>query len=113
MRDQVHDTAAVDLHRFNKLYAFPDFVKQANLDDTLRPGNQPASVYADPRPSVMLFPCHSPESTWLSALYFTEKRSEYHPKHAERVQQRIDHFVNYWGIKSAVDAIYTRHTELY
>src|SRR4051812_16296814 len=83
MHDHVADKNGVELIRLAKQYEFPTFVKQANLDQTLNPGKLPASIYADPRPGREQFPCDTAASTWLSTLYFTEKRAEFHPKDAD------------------------------
>jgi hypothetical protein len=110
-RDHVADTNGVELHRLAKLYDFPDFVKQANMDETFKPASLSPSSYADPNNKQ--YPCHNAASTWLSALYFQEKRAEFHSKIAGWIQQRLDHMVNYWRIKSAVDTMRTRWEELH
>ena len=109
--DQIGDTNAVELHAYAKQYEVPAFVKQANMQETLRPSDLPDTVYADPR--LHLFPCHKAAATWLSALYFNEKRAAYQSKDADRVQQRLDKAVTYWGIKAAVDALKARYDELH
>lgn len=109
--DHIADRNGVELVRLAKLYEFPDFVKSASFDQTMAPRDLPVHLYADP--VNQQYSCHTAASTWLSALYFTEKRAEFHPKEQERIQKRLDHYVNYWRIKSAVDAIYQRWQELH
>jgi hypothetical protein len=58
------------------------------------------------------FPCHNAASTYLSALFFQEKRAELHPTPATRIEQRLNKNVEYWGIKGAVDEMRARHTEM-
>lgn len=105
VRDQVSDTNGAELKRLSKLYPFPDFVKKANMDDTMRPQRLLPTVYADPRPANRAYPCHSAAATWLSNLYFQDKQAEYHPKDRERIQRNLDKFASYWGIKAACDKI--------
>jgi hypothetical protein len=110
--DHVADKSGIEMVRLAKQYAFPDFVKQANLEQTTAKG-LPPTVYADPRPGQMQFPCHTAASTWLSTLYYTEKRAEFHPKDREQIEARLDRFSSYWRIKSSTDAIKARWQELH
>jgi hypothetical protein len=102
--DHVGDTNGAELHRFAKLYDFPAYVKSASHEETTRPGRLPANAYGDPR--VSAFPCHTPASTYLSAVYFAEKQSHYRPKDAARVQGRIQKAAAYFGIVPDVDAVF-------
>jgi hypothetical protein len=105
--DHVADVNGVELHRMAKLYGLPDFVKTADDAETLRPGQLPKSVYADP--ATNHYPCHTPASTYLSCVFFTEKQANYHPKNRARVQTQLDAFVKHWGIKSAVDEMRVKY----
>lgn len=98
--DHIADKNRTELVRFAKLYELPAFVKQAALETVFNPGHLAESVYADPVRKQ--FPCHDAPSTWLSALYFQEKKAEFHPKDQERIQTRLDQYVGYWRIKEAV-----------
>lgn len=109
--DHVADTNGAELARLAKLHTIPDFVKKADFNATRNPGPLPESAYADPR--LKAYPCNSPESTYLSAMFFLDKKAEYHPKHAERVQGRLNAMVNFWGIKAAVDKLAEEHKEIY
>ena len=101
--DHVSDVNGAELSRLAKLHEIPDFVKQADLNATRNPGDLPASVYGDPR--INAYPCHNPASTFLSAMFFEEKKAQYAPKHAGFVRERIDKAVEYWSIKTAVDSL--------
>ena len=103
----------MDLNRFNQLYNFPAFVKQASPDDVLRPREVARAAYADPRDDSLAYPCDSAASTWLSALYFAEKRSHYHPKDAAHVEQRLEQLIDYWGIRDSVETMRTQHDALH
>lgn len=107
--DHVADTNGAELFRLSRLYDFPDFVKKANLELVMRPGQLAVTVYADP--VNRQFPCHNAPSTWLSAAYFYEKKAEFHPKDAARIEQRLDNYVDYWRIRPSVEALKAKHAE--
>lgn len=109
--DHVADTNGVELHAFAKLYDFPEMVKTADYHKTFKPEGLPPSAYADER--RRLFPCHTAASTWLSALYFTEKRGEYQPQEAARVEAKIDKAIDFWDIRPLVDRMLAQHAELH
>jgi len=99
--DPMKDTNHSELARLVRLYDFPSFVKQAELGDTLHPSTVAVTTFADPRNRQ--FPCHSAAATWLSGLYFHEKKAEYHPKDRDAIQKRLEHYVSYFRIKPAYD----------
>ena len=70
--DAASDTSREELARMVKLYEFPPFVKQANLDFTMNPENIAINTYADP--VRQKFACHTAAATWMSSLYFHEKK---------------------------------------
>jgi hypothetical protein len=109
--DHVADKGGHELHRLSKLYDFPDFVKKASMEQTFQPTNIAITTYADPVRKQ--FPCHNAASTWLSALYFAEKKAEFHPKDQVRIKAQLDGYVRYWKIKEAVDALEARHSVLH
>jgi hypothetical protein len=107
--DQVADTNGVELFRLSQLYPFPEFVKKADLGIVMKPGPLAVTVYADA--VRRQFPCHNAASTWVSAAYFFDKRAEFHPKDAARIEARLDHYVDYWRIRPAVETLRTKHAE--
>lgn len=112
--DHVADVArgGVELYRLSKLYPFPDFVKTASPDDSLSvPDNTPPTACADPVNKQ--FYCHTKASTWLSHLFYQEKKAEFHPKTREQIEKRLTQYADYWKIKAACDAIAHRWTELH
>lgn len=111
--DHVSDTNGQELHRLSKLYDLPTFVKQADYQATMRPSRLAPTVYADPRPGKGHYPCHTAASTFLSALFFQEKSAEYTERDRAEITRRLDHYISYWKIKSAVDAMRDRHAELH
>lgn len=98
--DHVSDVTGEELVRLSRQYEFPDFVKKADMVMTRQPGRLATSTYGDPR--QQLYPCHNAASTFLSALFFAEKRAEFDPKSQRQIQHRIDGFADYFGISGAV-----------
>lgn len=111
MLDHVADANGAELARLARLYEFPDFVKKAELSQTMGSAGVPASTYGDPR--TRQFPCHTAASTWLSALFFREKQSEFHPKDQKHIEGRINDHASYFRIKAAVDLMRSRWAELH
>lgn len=107
--DQVADANGAELFRLSQLYPFPEFVKKANLELVMKPGPLAVTVYADA--VRRQYPCHNAASTWLSAAYFYEKKAEFHPKDAGRIEARLDHYVDYWRIRPAVEALKSKNAE--
>src|SRR6516165_5832337 len=94
--DHIADTAGQELYRLSQLYEFPDFVKKANMEVVFNKTPVSVHLYADPINKQ--FPCDTAVNTWLSALYFAEKRAEYHPKDQTRIEHRLSHYTDYWKI---------------
>lgn len=111
--DHVSDVSGEELFRLSTLYPLPDFVKKADMDTTLRPEARslPVTVFGDPR--TKHYPCHNAASTYLSALYFQEKRAEFNPKDQQQIERRIDGYVDYFGIRKHVDSMRSRWTEMH
>jgi len=97
--DPTSDVNREELARLSKLYDFPDFVKQADISQTMDAENATVTTYADP--VRQKFACHTAAATWMSSLYFHEKKAEYHPKDRNRIEQRLQHYVDYWRIRPA------------
>lgn len=109
--DPVADTNKSELVKLAQRYDFPDFVKNANLDLTMNPGNVAVTAYADP--TAKKFPCHTAAATWLSACYYHEKSAEYHPKIRARIEERFQSFSDWYGIRPAYDNLVKRATDLH
>jgi hypothetical protein len=109
--DHIADTNRAEFVRLARLYPLPQFVKSAELETVFAPKNLQDSVYADPR--YRQFPCQDAPSTFLSALFYQEKRAEFHPKDQRRIEERLDKYIAYWDIKTAVDQMKARWAELH
>lgn len=103
--DHTADSSGVELLRLFEAYGdvIPDFVKRANFDAVMRPGRQPVTVYADP--VRRQFPCQNAASTFLSVMFYQEKRAEFHPKDQASIERRLDHYVDYFAIRGPVDRL--------
>jgi len=105
--DHTQDLTGSEQHRLTNLYQPPEFVKQASHE----------AVYGDPEalaPSVYAlmadrcYPCHTKAATWMSALFFADKRRELTPTVAETVEQRLRKSASYWKIQPEVDALWEK-----
>jgi hypothetical protein len=101
--DPSSDKNCTELAKLAQRYDFPSFVRSADLDATMSPSNIAVTTYADPVHKK--YACHSAAATWLSAVYFHEKSAEYHPKHRERICERLEKFANFFGIRSAYEEL--------
>lgn len=99
--DHTRDITGRETHRLVGLYPAPDFVKNASHDRLHGdPEKLPRHVYADL--TNKLYPCHSAPATWMSALFFADKRAEFDEKSASAIEDRINAAAVYFGIAGAV-----------
>jgi hypothetical protein len=104
MLDHTQDISGRETHRLLSLYTPPDFVKSASADRLNGdPEKLARHLYADP--SKKLYPCHTAPATWMSALWFTEKRAEFDAAMASTIETRIKTAANYFGIAGAVEQL--------
>ena len=94
--DHVQDIDAREAHRLLTLCPAPEFVKTAsparlNGDESL-----PRHLYADPKNK--LYPCHTAPATWMSALFFADKQSQFNEKAAQEIKSRIYKAAEYFGL---------------
>jgi hypothetical protein len=108
--DPASDVTREELARLSQVYTFPEFVKQADITRTMTPENVAVTTYADPVRNK--YACHTAAATWLSGLYFHEKKAEYHPKDRSRIEQRLEHYADYWRIRPAYEKIVKRANDL-
>lgn len=104
--DPAADKAKTELTKIASRYDFPGFVRNADLDATMAPGQIAVTAYADP--TQKKYACHTAAATWLSAAYFHEKSAEYHPKQRERICERFERFADYFGIRPEYDKLVKR-----
>lgn len=98
--DQTQDISGRETHRLTSLYPPPEFVKSASQDRLAGGENLQRHMYADPLNK--LYPCHTGPATWLSALFFEDKRASFTEKQAAEIEERINAAANYFGIAGLV-----------
>lgn len=57
-------------------------------------------MYAEPFNKI--YPCHTSAATWMSALWFAEKRAEFDEKRAAEIEDKITASAKYFGIHGLV-----------
>jgi hypothetical protein len=96
--DPTKDVNGTELVRLAQRFEFPEFVKQADLESTMRPRT---THYADP--AQQRYPCETAAATWLSAAYFFDKQAELHPIQAEMILGQLQGYAKYHGILPEVN----------
>lgn len=109
--DHTADANKSEFVKFAHVYGdlFPDFLKEAS-EDVFVPQPLEARLYADT--DNQQFPCDSKVNTYLSALYYQEKRALFNPQERARIDRRLSGFANHFGIKEAVAALVQRQGEM-
>lgn len=96
--DQTRDISGRETHRLLSLYGTPDFVKNAGHEKLCGdPETMPRHMYADPYRK--LYPCHTAPATWMSSLFFSDKRAAFDDKTANEIQAKLEKSAEYFGIK--------------
>jgi hypothetical protein len=101
--DQSQDVSGRETHRLLSLYPAPDFVKSAEQTRLYGDEKTARHLYADPRKK--LYPCHTSPATWMSALWFAEKRAEFNSAEAVEIENRIKAAAQYFGIGGLVEQL--------
>lgn len=105
--DQTRDIGGRETHRLLSLYGAPDFVKSAGHEKLCGdPETLPRHMYADPYHK--LYPCHTAPATWMSAIFFAEKKAQFTDKEAADIQTKLDKSAEYFGIKGLVTDVYEK-----
>jgi hypothetical protein len=99
--DPTTDSTASVLSQLSRRYTFPDFVKSAELEETLQPQTLPSSSFAWPQQQK--YPCHSSAATWLSAAYFFDKVASLRSSDKQQIEKRLESFADYFGIRGAYE----------
>lgn len=108
--DQTHDLSGAERHRLTRLYPPPVFVKQADHAQICGDSESlPGHVYADP--ATRSFPCHTKAATWMSALFFADKREELPDERADLVQKRLLKAASYWKMQTEVESLWAKMAE--
>lgn len=98
--DQTQDISGRETHRLTALFPPPDFVKSASQDRVAGGDNLQRHMYADPL--AKLYPCHTAPATWMSALFFEDKRASFTADRAQNIEARLDAAADYFGVRGLV-----------
>jgi hypothetical protein len=98
--DQAQDVSGRETHRLTSLYPPPDFVKSASQERLHGGENLQRHMYADQ--FNKLYPCHTAAATWLSALFFEDKRASFSEKQAADITARLESAAYHFGITGLV-----------
>lgn len=98
--DQNQDISGRETHRLTALFPPPEFVKTASQERLQGGENLQRHMYADPFDK--LYPCHTAPATWMSALFFEDKRAAFEPGRAQKIEERLDAAASYFGITGLV-----------
>lgn len=95
--DHTQDISGRETHRLLSLYPAPDFVKNADHNRLAGDSEKLARhLYAEPIKKI--YPCHTSAATWMSSLWFAEKRAEFDEKTAAGIEERLNAAAKYFGI---------------
>jgi hypothetical protein len=108
--DYTQDLSGANQHRLTQLYAPPDFVKQASHEQ-LCGGEEPLQPHLYGNAARRVYPCHTKAATWMSALFFGDKRSSLSPAEQSGIKTRIKEAATYWGIAPQVTELWTKMAE--
>ena len=106
MLDHTQDISGRETHRLLSLYPPPDFVKSAASSHSILIGDREKMarhLYAEP--FKKLYPCHTAAATWMSALWFAEKRAEFDAKTAAMIDEQIKVAAAYFSIAGLIEQL--------
>lgn len=101
--DQTSDTNGQQLYRLSKLYQLPEFVKNASSDDIYGDETLQNHQYADV--IHRQFPCHTAPATYISALFFFDKKASIDQEEAAFIDARFDDFAFLHGISERINTL--------
>lgn len=101
--DQKQDISGRETHRLTALFESPDFVKSASYERTHGDETLQRHMYADQYNK--LYPCHTAAATWLSTLFFADKKAEFTEKQAAEIQSRLHSAAKFFGVLGAVQEL--------
>lgn len=105
--DHTQDISGTETYRLTSLHEPPDFVKEAQHDRLHGdPEVLPANVYGDA--ATRTWPVHSKAATWMSSLFFFDKKSQLDPKRAEAAERRIMESARFFNILPQVEELKTK-----
>jgi hypothetical protein len=102
--DQTGDLNGQELYRLTRVHPLPPFVKEASSDEVIGPpeGLEP-HCYAFRRGNN--YPCHTSAATYVSTMFFLDKKAEWDRPTADVIEQYLDHFARYHGIVDRISQL--------
>jgi hypothetical protein len=107
--DQTQDLSGKDFYRYTRLYAPPEFVKQATLEDLCGSADLPTHLYGDP--AKRLYPCHTPAAAWTSLAYLLDKQAGQPAQQTEPVVQRILDCGRVLGVEAELQTLRQKYAQ--
>lgn len=101
--DQNNDKNGQQLYRLSRLTNLPHFVKSANSEEIY--GNDELENYQFADRVHRQFPCHTAAATYISALFFMDKKAELSEDMASMLEHRIDDFAFLHGILDRISVL--------
>jgi len=102
--DQSDDLNGQELYRLTRVHKLPEFVKQASSDSILGPAEGlEQHQYAHPRGKH--YPGHTAAATYISTLFFLDKRASWDVYTAKVIEDRLDKFAELHGIYDRVQKL--------
>ena len=101
--DPTTDKQRIELTKLAQLYEFPDFLKQADIEETMSPSDIPLNSYALPQASM--YPCHTKAGTALSIIYYFDKRGEFPLKTQVMIEDRLAKAADYFDLSDFIEEI--------
>lgn len=95
--DPCSDNGFVRLCRLSRIVDFPDFVKQADIDEQVNTEGIPASSFADILKRK--FPVHTKAAAYLSYLYYLDQADEMSSIEARRTELGLKKAAGMWSIR--------------
>jgi len=98
--DQTQDLDGRELYRLTRLYSLPPFCKQASSQMIM---GYPDGVYA--YPPRRLYPCDTAAATYISTLFFLDKKAAFNDAVANYVQGQLTRYASYHGIGERIEQL--------
>lgn len=105
--DHTQDLSGANQHRLTQLYVPPDFVKQASHEQ-LCGGEDPLQPHLYGNAARRVYPCHTKAATWMSALFFGDKKDSLSPVEQSGVEARLKQAADFWGIGPQITTLWTK-----
>lgn len=104
--DHTQDVSGRETHRLTALYPLPEFVKAASHERVNGDASLQRHMYADP--VHKLYPCHTGPATYMSALFFADKKASFNDVQRGAIEDRLLAAANYFGIAGLVDQLWSK-----